>query len=123
MGFSMGDIIMSRNINGIISAILTCIIIIGTCFSQINVYASSATVPVPGLIYEFDEKSNYDINADNITEEFNSFGTFSISGEVVQTDSIGGVDVYTAESGNVEFNYKYTLPSNVDESEWHLSSR
>ena len=121
MGLSIGDTVMSRNINRIISAILTSIIIIGTCSLQINANAESIKVPISGLIYEFDEKSNYDINADNITEKFNSFGTFSISGEVVQTDSIGGVDVYTAESGNVEFNYKYTLPSNVDESEWHLS--
>lgn len=88
---------------------------------HIPALAEVATVPITGTVYEFGEKGDYEINSGNTTEGFNSFGTLSISGELVQTDSIGGIDVYTAESGNVDLNYKYTLPGNVDESEWHLS--
>ena len=75
---------------------------------------------MPGTIYDTGEKGNYDISDDCITEEFNSFGTFSITGDLLQTDSIGGVDVYTASTGNVDFNYKYTLPNNEDETDWHV---
>ena len=105
----------------LLTTLLSLNICILSIFPTIPAFAETTTVPVTGNMYEFGEKGNYEINDDNATETLNSFGTFSISGELVQTDSIGGVDVYTAESGNVDFNYKYTLPSNVDESEWHLS--
>lgn len=88
---------------------------------RVPAFAEDTTVPIPGTIYAFGEKDNYDINSENITEDFNSFGTFSISGDLVQTDNIGGIDIYTASTGSVNFYYKYTLPGKVDESEWHLS--
>lgn len=88
---------------------------------RVPAFAEDTTVPIPGTIYAFGEKDNYDINSENITEDFNSFGTFSISGDLVQTDNIGGIDIYTASTGSVNFYYKYTLPGKVDETEWHLS--
>ena len=59
-------------------------------------------MPIVGTIYEFGEKGNYEINSGTESESFNSFGVFNITGELVQTDNIGGVDVYTANSGNVD---------------------
>ena len=112
---------MTNSIKRPLATLLSALICVFTLIPVIPASATTATVPVTGTVYELGEKGNYDINDDSVTEDFNSFGTFSISGELVQTDSVGGVDFYTAGSGNVDFNYKYTLPSNVDESDWHLS--
>lgn len=112
---------MLRFTNKILSAVLAVAICIVTVSPHISAYAETTTIPVPGTINDTGEKGNYEISDDSITDEFNSFGTFSITGDLVQTDNIGGVDVYNASTGNVEFNYKYTLSDNVDETEWHLA--
>ncbi|MCR5812687.1 MAG: hypothetical protein K6G34_15120 [Lachnospiraceae bacterium] len=111
---------MLRNTNKFLFTLLSAAICIITILPHISAYAETTTIPVPGTIYDTGEKGDYVISDDCITEEFNSFGTFSIAGDLVQTDNIGGVDVYTASSGNVEFCYKYSLSSNEDETEWHL---
>lgn len=112
---------MLRITKKILSIILLVTVGIIAITPRVPAFAEDTTVPIPGTIYAFGEKDNYDINSENITEDFNSFGTFSISGDLVQTDNIGGIDIYTASTGNVNFYYKYTLPGKVDESEWHLS--
>lgn len=112
---------MLRITKKILSIILLVTVGIIAITPRVPAFAEDTTVPIPGTIYAFGEKDNYDINSENITEDFNSFGTFSISGDLVQTDNIGGIDIYTASTGSVNFYYKYTLPGKVDESEWHLS--
>lgn len=112
---------MLRITKKILSIILLVTVGIIAITPRVPAFAEDTTVPISGTIYAFGEKDNYDINSENITEDFNSFGTFSISGDLVQTDNIGGIDIYTASTGSVNFYYKYTLPGKVDESEWHLS--
>ena len=111
---------MLRITNKLFSAVIFGVICIVTISPHISAYAETTTIPVPGTIYDTGEKGDYNINDDSITEEFNNFGTFSITGDLVQTDNVGGIDVYTASSGNVDFNYKYSLSSNEDKTEWHL---
>ena len=111
---------MIRNTNKLLSVLISVAICVITICPHISVRAESTTVPIAGTVYEFGEKGNYEISSGNESENFNSFGVFSISGDLTQTDSIGGIDVYTANSGNVDFNYKYSLPLNVDEGDWHL---
>lgn len=105
----------------LLTAVLSVVICILSIAPQLTTFAETTTVPITGTIYEFGEKGDYDVNSENETQEFNSFGTFSISGELSQTDSIGGIDVYTCDSGNVDFYYKYFLPLKADESQWHLA--
>ena len=105
---------MLRIKNKLLAAILSVVICIVTISPHISAYAETTTIPVPGTIYDTGEKGDYVISDDSITEEFNSFGTFSITGDLVQTDSVGGIDVYTASSGSVDFNYKYSLSSNEE---------
>ena len=112
---------MLRIKNKLLAAILSVVICIVTISPHISAYAETTTIPVPGTIYDTGEKGDYVISDDSITEEFNSFGTFSITGDLVQTDNVGGIDVYTASSGSVDFNYKYSLSSNEDETVWHLA--
>lgn len=111
---------MLRITNKLLSAVFSVVICIVSISPHISAYAETTTIPVPGAIYDTGEKGDYNISDDSITEEFNSFGTFSIAGDLVQTDNVGGIDVYTASSGNVDFNYKYSLSSNEDKTEWHL---
>lgn len=112
---------MLRITNKLLAAILSVVICIVSISPHISAYAETTTIPVPGAIYDTGEKGDYNISDDSITEEFNSFGTFSIAGDLVQTDNVGGIDVYTASSGSVDFNYKYSLSSNEDETVWHLA--
>ena len=107
-----------KKLINILLSIVVCLIIV--C-PLISTRAESATVPLSGTVYEFGEKGDYEINNGTESKDFNTFGVFSISGNLVQTDSVGGIDVYTASSGNVEFYYKYSLPLNFDEESWHLT--
>ena len=100
----------------LLTAVLSVVICILSIAPQLTTFAETTTVPITGTIYEFGEKGDYDVNSENETQEFNSFGTFSISGELSQTDSIGGIDVYTCDSGNVDFYYKYYLPIKTDDN-------
>ena len=111
---------MLRSAKKTFSVILPIAICIISLFPIIPAYAETVTIPVPGTVYDTGEKGNYDISDECVTEEFNSFGTFNITGDLVQTDSIGGIDVYTVSAGNVDFKYKYALPNNADETEWHI---
>ena len=94
---------MLRVTNKLLAAILSVVICIVTISPHISAYAETTTIPVPGIIFDTGEKGDYVISDDSVTEEFNSFGTFSITGDLVQTDNVGGIDVYTASSGNVDF--------------------
>ena len=112
---------MLQKTNKLLSALLSVVICIIAICPHVPAQAASVIVPIVGTIYEFGEKGNYEINSGTESESFNSFGVFNITGELVQTDNIGGVDVYTANSGNVDFNYRYSLPQNIDEENWHLT--
>lgn len=112
---------MLRITNKLLSAVFSVVICIVSITPHISAYAETTTIPVPGAIYDTGEKGDYNISDDSITEEFNSFGTFSIAGDLVQTDNVGGIDVYTASSGSVDFNYNYSLSSKEDETVWHLA--
>ena len=112
---------MKRFIKDILSVCISAIICTLLITPHISAQAETTIVPITGTIYEFGEKGDYEVKSENETQGVNSFGTFSISGELSQTDSIGGIDVYTCDSGNVDFYYKYYLPIKTDESQWHLA--
>ena len=79
---------MLRNTNKLLSAVFSVVICIVSISPHISAYAETTTIPVPGAIYDTGEKGDYNISDDSITEEFNSFGTFSIAGDLVQTDNV-----------------------------------
>lgn len=87
---------------------------------SVPTYADETAVPIAGTVYEFGEKGNYELTNGTVSSEINPIGTLSISGDLVQTDSVGGVDVYTAKSGSVSVYYKYTLAPQEDETKWHV---
>ena len=74
-----------KKLINILLSIVVCLIIV--C-PFISTRAESATVPLSGTVYEFGEKGDYEINNGTESKDFNTFGVFSISGNLVQTESM-----------------------------------
>ncbi len=103
------------------SAELAAIILIGIL--PISVFATGKT-EVSGKVYEFGEDSHYEYSSAEtsaVTESGNTYGTFSIGGNVVATDSRDGVPAYEVSEGSLGLYYNYTdtlLNAGLDD--WHL---
>ena len=100
------------------------ILLIGSCFGSKIVYAQDAETNIDGKYYEFDKKSDYEFLA---TESFEStvdvqtYGAFSLSGNLVNAADSNGIKSFGVDGGNVSFIYKYddTLLK-AKENEWHI---
>ena len=95
----------------------------------INIFPTSASAAnnktdVVGKIFEFDKDSHYEFSsADtyNETNTTNTYGTFSISGNVAGSSLKNGIPSYEVADGNLAFYYNYTDSLlNADEDSWHL---
>lgn len=95
----------------------------------INIFPTSASAAnnktdVVGKIFEFDKDSHYEFSsADtyNETNTSNTYGTFSISGNVAGSSLNNGIPSYEVADGNLAFYYNYTDSLlNADEDSWHL---
>lgn len=104
-------------------ALLVATVLVFSTFT-LTAFATAAKTEVPGRIYEFSKGSHYEFSE---TKEFsetgngNTYGTFSISGEVSDVTTKDGIPVYEVTEGNLKFFYNYgdTL-LNADEDSWHL---
>lgn len=82
----------------------------------INIFPTSASAAnnktdVVGKIFEFDNDSHYEFSsADtyNETNTTNTYGTFSISGNVAGSSLKNGIPSYEVADGNLAFYYNYT---------------
>ena len=104
-------------------AIILATILVFSTFS-LTVFAAPAKTEVPGQVYEFGKDSHYEFSdsKDSISSEnADTYGTFSISGEVSDVTTKNGVPAYKVTEGNLKFFYNYgdTL-LNADEDSWHL---
>lgn len=87
-------------------------------------FAASAKTEVTGQIFEFDKDSHYEFSdsKDSVSSEnADTYGTFSISGEISDVTIRDDIPVFEVTEGNLEFFYNYgdTL-LNADEDSWHL---
>lgn len=104
-------------------ALLVATVLVFSTFT-LTAFATAAKTEVPGRFYEFSKGSHYEFSE---TKEFsetgngNTYGTFSISGEVSDMTTKDGIPVYEVTEGNLKFFYNYgdTL-LNADEDSWHL---
>ncbi len=84
--------------------------------------AADKKINIDGKIYEFDEKSEYEISS---SEPINgsSFGKFSISGSISGSSEINGVPAFEAADGSaVSFAYEYDDGLlNAADDKWHLT--
>lgn len=104
-------------------AILLATILMFSTFT-LTAFAAPAKTEVPGRVYEFGKDSHYEFSdsKDSVaSENADTYGTFSISGEVSDVTTNNGVPAYEVTEGNLKFFYNYgdTL-LNADEDSWHL---
>lgn len=93
--------------------------------SSFTVHADEKTIIVPGTLYEFGEKTDYELDkaekSSAITEESDTYGTFSINGRITSTSNKGKVPSYALEDSNLVLSYTHEdslLKASKDE--YHL---
>ena len=88
------------------------------------VSATTGKTDVPGKVYEFDKDSHYEFSDSerySDTSESNTYGSFSVSGNIASVDSKDGIPAYEVADGNLSFFYNYSDSMlNADLDSWHL---
>lgn len=102
------------------SAMALCSFVYTPCFAE------NGNTAVVGKLYEFEEKSEYEISSaqsSSTTTSSNTYGEFLLNGNIRTSTSKNGVPSYEVEDGKLSFVYKYddTL-LNADIDSWHLFS-
>ena len=110
---------------GLIFIIVMTFVVCGCCFGNgINVYAQDAETNIDGKYYEFDKKSDYEFSeAESFksTADIQTYGTFSLSGNLVNSNDSSGIKSFGVDGGNVSFIYKYDdVLLKAKEDEWHI---
>ncbi len=104
------------------SLLLSIIIMLGML--PISVFAAAGKTEVTGMLYEFGKDDHYEFSesdSSSATTANNTYGTFSISGNIDNVESIDGVPAYKVSEGNLAFFYNYgDSMLNADEDSWHL---
>lgn len=95
-------------------------------FAYAPCFAENGNIAVVGKLYEFAEKSEYEISSaqsSSTTTSSNTYGEFLLNGNIKTSTSKNGVPSYEVEDGKLSLVYKYddTL-LNADIDSWHLFS-
>lgn len=106
----------------IITLMVTTILVLSTF--AITTFAASAKTEVPGQIYEFGKDSHYEFSDSKnfvSSENADTYGIFSISGEISDVITKDGIPAYEVTEGNLKFFYNYgDKLLNAEEDSWHL---
>lgn len=102
------------------SALALCSFVYPPCFAE------NGNTAVVGKLYEFKEKSEYEISSaqsSSTTTSSNTYGDFLLNGNIKTSISKNGVPSYEVEDGKLSLVYKYddTL-LNAEIDSWHLFS-
>lgn len=102
------------------SALALCSFVYTPCFAE------NGNAAVVGKLYEFKEKSEYEISSaqsSSTTTSSNTYGEFLLNGNIKTSISKNGVPSYEVEDGKLSLVYKYddTL-LNAEIDSWHLFS-
>lgn len=105
-----------------ITAILSIFMIANMCIP--TSFAEDSKTTVTGKLYEFDKDNNYKISEATeykSTNENETYGTFSISGNISNITTKDNIPSYEISSGNLKLYYTYDdALLQADKSEWHL---
>lgn len=90
----------------------------------INAFAETEKNTIVGKIYEFDKDSDYEFSQSETStssDKTDTYGNFSVSGEIGDISEKDGIPSYEVSSGNLDIYYTYsdTLLKG-DEELWHL---
>ena len=104
-----------------VAGLLAAICITGCLQSfTIPVYAKETSIDVEGRMYEFASNAHYEFTS-AASSSGNTFGTFTISGNLKTASKKNGVPAYSVSSESISFYYSYDQSKlNAAETEWHL---
>lgn len=90
----------------------------------LTVTATTGITDVPGKVYEFDKDGHYEFaDSDRYADssESNTYGSFSVSGNIASVNSKDGIPAYEVTEGNLRFFYNYSNSMlDADPDSWHL---
>lgn len=113
--------ILQKSIRSVLLQVFTAVLVIG--FSG-TALATADRSEIEGKFYEFDKDSHYEFSeSDSYTKtgNENTYGTFSISGNISNIGIEGGLPSYEVSEGNLALFYNYgDRMLNEDEDSWHL---
>lgn len=113
-----------RSAIGCIVAILMATVFAYSVFALVT-FETTANAEVYGRIYEFEKDSHYEFSDSKdfvSSENADTYGTFSISGEVYDVTTRDGLTEYEVAEGNLQlFYYCDKALLDVDEDVWHLT--
>ena len=102
---------------------ILCVVAFTTLYSA-NVFAKSEKNVVVGKVYEFDKNDDYDIlESDKFssTDKVETYGEFSLLGNIGNISEKNGVPAYEVTSGNLDLYYTYSdALLKAEEKKWHL---
>ena len=106
-----------------ISTMILCVVALTTLYS-VNAFAKSEKNAVVGKVYEFDKNNDYDISESDTsssTDQVETYGEFSLLGNIGNISEKNGVPAYEVTSGNLDLYYTYSdALLKAEEIKWHL---
>lgn len=106
-----------------ISTLILCVVALTTLYS-VNAFAKSVKNAVVGKVYEFDKNDDYDISESDkssSTDKVETYGEFSLLGDIGNISEKNGVPAYEVTSGNLDLYYTYSdALLKAEEKKWHL---
>lgn len=113
-----------RKIKSVFTMILSVVLLF--CGTYIVVRAEDGRIQVTGKVYQFNGKSKYEFSSADQSESTSSgtetYGSFSVKGDIIDTGTKDSFVSYTIGDGNVEFSYTYSGEMlNAAKDQWHLA--
>ncbi len=102
----------------LLSTVILLCSMVGVC------YAQEQKIAVEGNVYEFEKDSHYEFSENTSpksTKKADTYGTFSINGNIAEVSEKNGVPCYRVEDGNLKLYYNHSNALlRAAEDEWHL---
>lgn len=108
-----------------ISTMILCVVALTTLYS-VNAFTKSKSEKnaIVGKVYEFDKNDDYDISESDkssSTDKVETYGEFSLLGNIGNISEKNGVAAYEVTSGNLDLYYTYSdALLKAKEKKWHL---
>ena len=108
-----------------ISTMILCVVALTTLYS-VNAFTKSKSEKnaIVGKVYEFDKNDDYDISESDkssSTDKVETYGEFSLLGNIGNVSEKNGVPAYEVTSGNLDLYYTYSdALLKAEEKKWHL---
>nr|WP_288684221.1 hypothetical protein [uncultured Anaerobutyricum sp.] len=106
-----------------LSTMILCVVALTTLYS-VNAFTKSEKNAIVGKVYEFDKNDDYDISESDkssSTDKVETYGKFSLLGNIRNVSEKNGVPAYEVTSGNLDLYYTYSdALLKAEEKKWHL---